>query len=64
MLEVIEVREETAFPETGTLVMEEEIVTLGAEILGATEETVNQEVETLEAVTAFIGTEIMMKPIK
>ena len=55
--EVTEVKEETAPPETGMLVMAEEIVTLGTETLGATEETVNPEEGTLVTATADPGTD-------
>ena len=50
--EVTEVKEETAPPEIGMLVMAEEI-----ETLGATEETVNQEEGTLVTATADPGTD-------
>ena len=56
--EVTGVRGETAFPETGTLEMEEEIVILGSEILGAIEETVNPGVETLEIPGRTVSQEI------
>ena len=56
--EVTGVRGETAFPETGTLEMEEEIVILGSEILGAIEETVNPGVETLEIPGRTVSHEI------